>query len=242
MSNEKIHLTPDGVFHTIQGEGIHAGLPTVFIRTSGCNLRCKWESGNICDTPYSSFVPERTVNTIDQIIQKVKALTEEPKHFCITGGEPLMQRVPVSFLIRKLLDTFLGTESICIETNGTFSFEDIPDREDITLSISPKLGSASASVKQCKEVLKNVDTLLLSNRFRSLQFKFVVSNETSLTEVQSFISDSGIDLTDCVFMPEGVTSEEIRERSIWLTEICKTLGVRFSDRLHIHLWERQRDK
>src|SRR5580704_13278823 len=70
------------IFYSIQGEGVLAGVPSVFVRTSGCNLRCKW-----CDTPYTSWKPEGEEMTVDAILDKVR---DYPALFAVvTGGEPM---------------------------------------------------------------------------------------------------------------------------------------------------------
>ena len=73
------------IFYSIQGEGRLAGVPSVFIRTSGCNLRCVW-----CDTPYTSWQPEGTVWPIAKILREVARYAN--RHVVITGGEPLLAR------------------------------------------------------------------------------------------------------------------------------------------------------
>ena len=71
------------IFHSIQGEGLLAGVPSIFIRTSGCNLRCHW-----CDTPYASWKPEGPEMSVEEILKK---LTEwNCDHVVLTGGEPMI--------------------------------------------------------------------------------------------------------------------------------------------------------
>src|SRR6266550_7990932 len=72
------------IFYSIQGEGILAGVPSVFVRSSGCNLRCSW-----CDTPYTSWKPEGDDRSIDMIVDQVTAFSAA-RHVVITGGEPMI--------------------------------------------------------------------------------------------------------------------------------------------------------
>jgi 7-carboxy-7-deazaguanine synthase len=72
------------IFYSVQGEGILAGVPSVFIRTSGCNLRCSW-----CDTPYTSWKPEGEDLSIDEVFDRATAFTAA-RHVVITGGEPMI--------------------------------------------------------------------------------------------------------------------------------------------------------
>jgi 7-carboxy-7-deazaguanine synthase len=71
------------LFYSLQGEGALVGVPSVFIRTSGCNLRCSW-----CDTPYTSWQPEGNELSIEQILDEVKA--HPARHVVVTGGEPMI--------------------------------------------------------------------------------------------------------------------------------------------------------
>src|SRR5256714_2952286 len=96
------------IFYSIQGEGILAGVPSVFIRTSGCNLRCTW-----CDTPYTSWTPEGEEMSIDALVDRVRET--RATHSVVTGGEPMIAPQIVE-LTRELRS--LG-QHITIETAGT---------------------------------------------------------------------------------------------------------------------------
>src|SRR5579875_4076192 len=71
------------IFYSIQGEGMLLGVPSVFVRTSGCNLRCTW-----CDTPYTSWNPEGEQFTVKQVVEKVAQFPAS--HVVVTGGEPMI--------------------------------------------------------------------------------------------------------------------------------------------------------
>src|SRR5258706_8851752 len=111
------------IFYSIQGEGILTGVPSVFVRTSGCNLRCQW-----CDTPYTSWNPEGREMTQDEILAEVRA--HQPSHVVVTGGEPMIAPGIVE------LTQQLGTH-VTIETAGTVYK---PVTCDL-MSISPKLAN-----------------------------------------------------------------------------------------------------
>src|ERR1700756_1771162 len=96
------------IFFSIQGEGILAGIPSVFVRSSGCNLRCSW-----CDTPYTSWKPEGAEMTVPEIVDRVKSFSA--RHAVITGGEPMIAR-GVEELCRRLREAEMH---ITIETAGT---------------------------------------------------------------------------------------------------------------------------
>src|SRR5258705_7460563 len=116
------------IFHSIQGEGRLAGAPSVFIRTSGCNLRCVW-----CDTPYTSWAPEGEERSVDEILAAVK---EYPaRHAVVTGGEPLLAPGIEELTARLKRDGF----HVTIETAATV-FK--PAACDL-MSLSPKLASST---------------------------------------------------------------------------------------------------
>src|SRR4051812_4133949 len=73
------------IFHSIQGEGSLTGVPSVFVRTSGCNLRCSW-----CDTPYASWHPEGEDLPVEAVLGRAQAFGA--RHYVLTGGEPMIAR------------------------------------------------------------------------------------------------------------------------------------------------------
>src|SRR3954453_20653719 len=116
------------LFYSLQGEGSLVGVPSVFIRTSGCNLRCSW-----CDTPYTSWNPEGTDLTLKQILDEVRA--HPARHVVVTGGEPMIAPgiLPLTGQLREL------GRHITIETAGTVFH---PVACDL-MSISPKLSNST---------------------------------------------------------------------------------------------------
>ncbi|MDP6055020.1 MAG: 7-carboxy-7-deazaguanine synthase QueE, partial [Candidatus Latescibacteria bacterium] len=116
------------IFYSIQGEGALVGMPSVFIRTSGCNLRCRW-----CDTPYTSWSPEGDEMTVENILGVVEDYAAT--HVVITGGEPmLMKEMPD--LTRRLKDCGYH---ITIETAATVYQQVACD----LASLSPKLSNST---------------------------------------------------------------------------------------------------
>ena len=92
------------IFYSLQGEGSLVGVPSVFVRTSGCNLRCSW-----CDTPYTSWKPEGAELTLDQIMDEVRA--HPARHVVVTGGEPMIAPEIVP-LTQRLRDAGLRIDHI----------------------------------------------------------------------------------------------------------------------------------
>jgi len=216
------------LFYSLQGEGSLLGVPSVFIRSSGCNLRCSW-----CDTPYTSWQPEGTELALDRIVDEVKA--HPARHVVITGGEPMIQAeiVPLTERLRGL-----GMH-ITIETAGTV-FQ--PVACDL-MSISPKLSNSTprGSFAAQHDRLRIQPAVLAELMARyEYQLKFVVENPADLEEILALIEALGAPRERVILMPEGTEHARLAERSQWLAEICKEEGLRFSPRLHIDLWGARR--
>ena len=216
------------LFYSVQGEGSLVGVPSFFIRTSGCNLRCAW-----CDTPYTSWNPEGADITLDQIVDEVKV--HPARHVVVIGGEPMIapEIIPLTERLRGL-----GLH-ITIETAGTV-FK--PVASDL-MSISPKLSNSTPQgpwKEQHNRLRINREVLLqLMSRYE-YQLKFVIENPRDLEEVRPLIASLEADRARVILMPEGTDRDVLRERGVWLAEICKSEGYRFSPRLHVDLYGNRR--
>ena len=223
------------IFHSLQGEGELSGVPSVFVRTSGCNLRCAW-----CDTPYASWNPEGRAMTVDQIISEVEGHPCE--HVVLTGGEPM-----IASQIRDLASELkiLGYH-ITIETAATVAPEGIAC--DLA-SLSPKLlNSAPDKVTHAVWHKKHEADRWKPEVVRSwieqypYQFKFVVSKPTDLEEIEGMLQKLGRDIPrhKVQLMPEARSLEVMRGRANWLADLCRDHGYRYAHRLHIELWGNKR--
>ena len=221
------------LFYSLQGEGALVGVPSFFIRTSGCNLRCAW-----CDTPYTSWRPEGTELSIGQIVDEWQA--HPARHVVVTGGEPMIapEIVPLTHRLRE------RGAHITIETAGTVSQ---PVACDL-MSISPKLANSTPSNLGPEggwaarhERLRIQPAVLaeLISRY-DYQLKFVVQAPMDLDEVRSLVRDLGAPSERVILMPEGVSPDQLRERALWIAEACKEEGFRFSPRLHVDLYGNRR--
>lgn len=215
------------IFYSIQGEGMLVGVPSVFVRTSGCNLRCTW-----CDTPYTSWQPEGEEFTILQIAERIAAFGAS--HVVITGGEPM-----IAPEIAALIEAIDAGVHITIETAGTVYQ---PVRCDL-MSISPKLANSTPLQREGGRWAAQHERLRYKPEvLRRLiceypyQMKFVVTSPADLAEIENMKQELEIPAGNIVLMPEGVNRDILRERGQWLAEICKESGYRFSPRLHIELW------
>ena len=217
------------IFYSVQGEGALVGVPSTFVRTSGCNLRCVW-----CDTPYTSWQPEGSERSIDSIVDQVNQY--RAAHVVITGGEPMLAP-GIEELTRRL------KQHVTIETAGTVDAE---VRCDL-MSISPKLANSTPHEReggrwaaQHERLRYQPDVLRRLMEKYSHQLKFVIADPGDLAEVREILRDTGADPSLVILMPEGTDAATLADRGRWLIEICKQEGFRFSPRLHVDLWGNRR--
>jgi len=220
------------IFYSLQGEGELVGVPSVFIRTSGCNLRCRW-----CDTPYASWNPEGDEMTIDAIVAEVQK--HPAAHVVLTGGEPMVAR-GIHELAARL--RALG-KHITIETAGTVAPGGIAC--DLA-SISPKLSNSTpaagsiepAWIERHEKSRHRPDILSEWLSTYSYQLKFVVSSESDLAEIESVVASTGFEVpaSKILLMPEGIDSAALDDRRAMLVDFCLHTGHRLCDRLHIRLF------
>lgn len=171
------------IFYSIEGEGIEIGRPEIFIRLTGCNLRCTW-----CDTPYA--LENGKEMDIKEIVQEVSRYP--CKSISITGGEPLLQREELFELVQRLkkLDYWIQ-----INTNGTIFDEEIFDLVDL---ISMDCKCPSSGMKSDLDVLEKTKNLFGSKS----QFKFVIANEQDYRYAKNIVLASLRDRANIIFQPE----------------------------------------
>lgn len=223
------------IFHSIQGEGQLAGVPSVFVRTSGCNLRCTW-----CDTPYASWTPEGETMTVDEIVARVSSFPA--RHAVLTGGEPM-----IASGIRELAAALRSRDMhITIETAATVPPAGIAC--DLA-SLSPKLRNSSpgdrldATWRERHESLRwQPATVAAWMAAHDYQLKFVVAGQDDLVEIEGMLGELPVrpPASKVLLMPEGVDAAQLRERGYWLAGVCKDCGYRFCPRLHIELFGNRR--
>lgn len=223
------------IFYSVQGEGTLLGTPSVFLRTSGCNLRCRW-----CDTPYASWKPEGTEMSVADLLAQVNA---HPTRFVVvTGGEPMIAK-EMPALLHAL---HAAGKHITIETAGTIPPNGVPC--DLA-SISPKLANstpdeaeAGAWQERHERTRLQPEVLRAWCEAHDYQLKFVISNEADLLEAEQVVASIGLPVPPekVLLMPEGTSAEAIRSRQMLLVEACKAKGYRYSPRLHIDLFGNKR--
>jgi len=224
------------IFYSIQGEGELMGVPSVFVRASGCNLRCTW-----CDTPYASWDPEGAPRSVDAIVAEVQTHSAA-RHVVLTGGEPMIAK-DMRDLAAEL--KLLGYH-LTVETAATVAPEGIAC--DLA-SLSPKLlnsapdGTKHAAWRKKHEALRWQPAVIRAwLDAYACQFKFVVAQPTDVDELEGMIAQLKRDVPrhKIMLMPEGITQEALRARAAWLGDLCKARGYRYAPRLQIELYGNKR--
>ena len=223
------------IYRSRQGEGLLTGTPSVFVRTSGCNLRC-----DFCDTPFASWEPEGKHLTIQQIVQEVQEIAEQSQHVVVTGGEPMLPR-EINELCTKIS---LAGFHITIETAGTIE----RDLKCDLMSISPKFSNSDPSEDRAGKWRRKhqstrrrpdvVNQLIENYEF---QLKFVVDVPADMVEILSYLDELGtIDPSRVLLMPQGVDWAELEQRAQWLEPLCRVNGFTFCQRKHIQWFGNRR--
>jgi 7-carboxy-7-deazaguanine synthase len=214
------------IFRSRQGEGVLTGTDSVFVRTSGCNLRC-W----FCDTPYTSWAPEGTDLSIDEVLQRVGE--HNTQHVVITGGEPMLS----AELVPLTAELAQQGRHITIETAGTL---DLPVRCDL-MSISPKLSNSTPSRQEhprwsvrherTRHAPAVIHRLLGDYEY---QLKFVVDRREDLVEIEQYLAEfPQVERNRVLLMPQGTDAADLDQRASWLIPYCTATGARYCPRKHI---------
>ena len=196
------------MFRSIQGEGKLIGVPTYFIRSIGCNLDCAW-----CDTKYS--FDGGTEMSVDEIVESAK----DEKNICLTGGEPMIQKE-----FSELLDRLLAEgKHVTIETNGSVSIKDLPDSENILVSMDIKCPSSMMT--------ERMDWNNLALLKPKDQLKFVLADEGDYEFAVDIVKRYAPD-TEIIFSPVG----GLEVRPIAERVVESGLNVRVLLQLHKIIW------
>lgn len=214
------------IFRSVQGEGFLTGTDSVFVRTSGCNLRC-W----FCDTPYASFRPTGTDMSIHDIVTAVGR--HDLEHVVVTGGEPMLwsELLPLT----KLLSD--RGHHITIETAGTLY---LPVHCDL-MSISPKTSnSAPRGTEQRRWQERHERARFAPDVVRRLlseyayQLKFVVDKPSDLEEIDQFVGHFPLlDTNSIMLMPQGTELAALAMIQTWLEPLCLQRGWRLCPRKQV---------
>lgn len=219
-------------FVSIQGEGIWAGIPSYFIRVSGCNLRCRW-----CDTPYASWNPEGESFDVPSIANR--ASQSGIQHVVLTGGEPMLFDA-----VAELASVLKSSgKTITIETAGTV-FRHI---DSDLMSISPKLAHSAPDGEwfvRHEESRKNIEPLVTLIENYNFQLKFVVNPESEVNdfeEIETLLSKlPAIEKDRILIMAEGTDAETIHRRERIILPALIERGWRLCSRWHIDIFGNKR--
>ena len=214
------------IFRSIQGEGRLTGTESVFVRASGCNLRCWY-----CDTPYASWHPEGEDLPVEEIAARVHQL--DRRHVVLTGGEPMLfaELIPLCAALRP------PGRHITIETAGTLY---LPLECDL-MSISPKLSNSTPSPgrdphwarrhEQGRHAPEAIRRLVAEYDY---QVKFVVDRLDDCREVEAYLAEfPQIDRAKVMLMPQGTDPAALAEKAAWLQPYCGEHGLTFCPRRQI---------
>ncbi|MEM1303969.1 MAG: 7-carboxy-7-deazaguanine synthase QueE [Planctomycetota bacterium] len=214
------------IYRSVQGEGLLTGTPSVFVRASGCNLRC-W----FCDTPFASWAPDGRDLSVDEIVAEVEEW--DCRHVVLTGGEPML----FAELIALCEQLRRRHRHVTIETAGTL---DLPVSANL-MSISPKLaGSAPPVAEHPHWSRRHERTRHRPEVVRRLladytcQLKFVVDTPSDLGEIDAYLDElPPIDPERVLLMPQGVDTQELDRRAAWLRPHCQERGFTYCPRKQI---------
>lgn len=223
------------LFRSLQGEGRLTGTPSIFVRLSGCNLRCRF-----CDTRYASWEPDGEHLSIEQVVARIQALAAPTPesvqgvgHVVITGGEPMIAPELVA-----LCDAIHGLKMhITIETAAT---RYLPVACDL-MSISPKLVNSTPTPEEGAEWISHhernryaPEVIERSNAEYDCQFKFVIDRIEDCREVMAYLADfPQISRSRVMLMPQGIDAEELAAKALWLEPYCLEHGLAFCPRRQI---------
>jgi 7-carboxy-7-deazaguanine synthase len=198
------------IFHSIQGESTHAGRPCVFVRLTGCNLRCRW-----CDSEYTFTGGEKM--SLDDVIARVGSYGT--KLVEITGGEPLAQGEAFD-LIERLCDA--GYE-VLIETSGSIDITPVDERAKLIIDVKAP-GSGEAE----KNLWSNFDHLRPHD-----EIKFVLADRSDYDWARQTIAERRLDRWTILFSP--VWGElDLKPLAEWM--LADGVPARLQTQLHKHIW------
>ena len=201
------------IYKSIQGESTHVGLPCVFVRLTGCNLRCVW-----CDTSYA-FDGGKKVS-IKQILDQVKLyginLVE------ITGGEPLLQK-EVFLLMETLLKNNI---QVMLETGGSLSIKKVPEKVIKIVDIK-----CPGSGEEDKNYWDNLNHLTPKD-----EIKFVIADRGDYEWSRTVLQSRGLDKKAHILFSPVFEKLNLKDLTEWILE--DNLPVRLQTQLHKHIWDK----
>jgi 7-carboxy-7-deazaguanine synthase len=205
----RVRLTE--IFLSVQGEADHVGWPTVFVRLTGCPLRCQY-----CDTQYAFHGGEWF--SIDDVLSRVASFAV--RHVCVTGGEPLAQK-SCTALLARLCD---AGYSVSLETSGAMDISKVDERVSRVIDIkTPGSGEVERNRLENLEQLRSGD-----------QLKFVICDRADFEWASRFVDERDLHERSAVLFSPSYGQVEPRDLAEWI--LNARLPVRFQVQLHKFLW------
>ncbi len=207
------------IFKSVQGEGLLIGIPTLFIRTAGCDLRCVW-----CDTPYALLKSQGTEWSVEDIISE--ADRHGTSEVCLTGGDPLMQMEDSLEVISALIGKGYR---VLLETSGAYTIEHMPLTEKLIISMDLKLPGSGMVDRNRYE---NISLLRKWD-----QLKFIIADRKDYDYAKRLLLEYGI---RCEVIATPVGGKDLR----WLVEsvLEDDLKLRVLPQLHKYIWGDERGR
>ncbi|QOG11729.1 7-carboxy-7-deazaguanine synthase QueE [Arcobacter sp. FWKO B] len=238
---------------TIQGEGKKIGTPSIFIRLGRCNFDCDGfgveyitpsgvkkfgcDSYYAVDSEFKKFW--KSYETSQDLINVVENYI--PKNYkpdiVITGGEPIIYWKNPEF--QKLLEYYVNNNfNVTIETNGSLDIElDKPYQQEILYSISVKLSNVNESYKK-RVNFRALNEMIAKSKYSYLKFVIDENHQNCIDEINDILSK--LPKVEVFLMPKGDSNDEVVKNSIYVIELCVQYGYKYSDRLHIRIWDNKR--
>jgi 7-carboxy-7-deazaguanine synthase len=221
------------IYKSLQGEGRLTGTESVFVRASGCNLRC-W----FCDTPYTSWDPEGEDLSVEEVLRQVEK--HDCRHIVVTGGEPMLfsELIPLTRQLRAV------GRHITIETAGTLY---LPVECDL-MSISPKLANSIPPLARDERWHRRHErSRHVPDVIRALigeydyQMKFVVESQRDCEEVEEYLAEfPEINRESVMLMPQGIDRATLVRHEAWLRPYCEERGLAYCARKQIEWYGHRR--
>lgn len=206
------------IFESLQGESSYAGLPCLFIRLTGCNLRCTW-----CDTKYA-YEDGKEIRC-DEIVKLINSSKTDIVEF--TGGEPLLQKEELI----KVIGGIDRSKTILLETNGSVSLKDIPER--VIKIVDVKLNGSGEGKSFLLENLKYLTKID--------EIKFVLRDIFDYNEFEEYYKNYELG-GKCVILVSKVKDSSITDREIAEMIIKDGLKVKYQIQLHKYIWNDERGR
>ena len=202
------------IYKSVQGESTYMGLPCVFIRLTGCNLRCVW-----CDTPHAFYDGKKL--SIHQIIDEVKLY--DIKLVEITGGEPLLQKEVFPLMESLLKNKF----KVMLETSGSLAINNVPAKVIKIIDLK-----CPGSGEENKNLWENLNHLTSTD-----EIKFVIADKADYEWSKKVLQDYDLDKKVPVLFSPVFEKLKLKDLTEWILE--DNLPVRLHTQLHKYIWDQK---